>query len=456
MYRLLIVDDEPAIVDGLVQHFQENEELELDICKAYTAFEALDIVKKTKIDIVLSDIRMPGKNGLQMIDDLLFYWPSCRIIFLTGYSEFDYIYSAIRKNIDHYLLKTEGLPAISDAVRDAVRKLEEEKRNSELLERAQQQMMLTGTLLERAQQQMMLTGTLLKKEMLEAILLGDSAAAVFADAGLGETEWNVHTDRRMILLAGKVDGSLDKYAYTQKLTLFYGIRSVLETQLPDSFRSEFLIHDHAVLVWYMQPDRSEERFRNAAGETDWRGMITYLKGILESVQNECRDRQGVSVSFAVSSGAVDWEEAGSHFASLRELMEKRALSGYKMAVIDPGMPDSLVKAEPAMLVDRIHRFIADNLGGDLSLVRIAEIVYFNPSYLSRFYKQTTGRNLTEYINAEKARAASDMLADMQLKINEIALRLGFESPSYFTSFFKKMRGATPQDFREAIVQRNNR
>lgn len=63
MYRLLIVDDEPVITNGLVQLFEENPEFELDVLKAYSAKEALAIAKKMKLDILVSDIRMPQKAG---------------------------------------------------------------------------------------------------------------------------------------------------------------------------------------------------------------------------------------------------------------------------------------------------------------------------------------------------------------------------------------------------------
>ncbi len=112
MYRLLIVDDEPVITNGLVQLFEENPEFELDVLKAYSAKEALAIAKKMKLDILVSDIRMPQKSGLQLVDELMYYWPMCRIIFLTGYSEFEYVQEALRKNVDNYILKTEGIDPI--------------------------------------------------------------------------------------------------------------------------------------------------------------------------------------------------------------------------------------------------------------------------------------------------------------------------------------------------------
>lgn len=65
-------------------------------------------------------------------------------------------------------------------------------------------------------------------------------------------------------------------------------------------------------------------------------------------------------------------------------------------------------------------------------------------------------NLSDYINSCKAEAAAEMLENMQLKINEVGLSLGFESPSYFTAFFKKMTGRTPQEYRESYIQKTRK
>ncbi|MEW9106109.1 response regulator, partial [Paenibacillus sp.] len=67
MRRMLIVDDLPIIVDGLLELFQSMEHLELDILKAYSGEEALDMMRKSasSIDIVISDIKMPGLEGIE-------------------------------------------------------------------------------------------------------------------------------------------------------------------------------------------------------------------------------------------------------------------------------------------------------------------------------------------------------------------------------------------------------
>jgi two-component system, response regulator YesN len=70
MYRLLIVDDEPYIVDWVYELFQQNQELDLDIYKAYSGLEALDLLSRAKVDIVLTDIRMSDMDGLQLLEEI--------------------------------------------------------------------------------------------------------------------------------------------------------------------------------------------------------------------------------------------------------------------------------------------------------------------------------------------------------------------------------------------------
>jgi len=100
------------------------------------------------------------------------------------------------------------------------------------------------------------------------------------------------------------------------------------------------------------------------------------------------------------------------------------------------------------VVLRIKDFIARNLDADLSLTRIAERVSYHPAYLSRLYKQLSGNNLSDDIAEMRLKRAEQLLADKSLKIHEVGNRVGFDSPRYFTKFFKSHTGLTPQDFRD--------
>ncbi|MEC0230277.1 response regulator transcription factor [Paenibacillus alba] len=561
MYRLLIVDDEPAIVEGLVQMFQEREELDLDICKAYSAFEAIDVIKKTKIDVVLSDIRMPEKNGLQLMDEILFYWPACKIIFLTGHNEFDYVYTAIQKNVESYILKTEEDKVVIGAVTNALKKLEDELRNKDIVEKARNQMLVMAPLL--------------KKELFEALLLGERVYDLLSEELFAEQAVKLNREAPVLLLVGKIDSWSEGMSYGNKRNALYAVRNLVEQYWPSVLTSEEIVYENSMMISFLQLAANADRFRSEDDAVDWRGLVTYLKGILESVQNACRDLLQMDVSFVISRGAVEWDNLHKEFELMKAMIKKRMVSGQKMTMMDLGMANELFKVEPSkvaaysdefnkklrllekkldegdepqaetickdliislqhetsqnyllgleryyafvlvflaninnqqlsdrakdhmpiesfammdipgdwmavesyylelgkqiclekqqqvekgenLLVERIHRFINENLSGDLSLARIAEVVHFNPSYLSRFYKQLTGRNLSDYINATKAEMAVNMLEDMQMKINEIALKLGFESPSYFTAFFRKMKEVSPQEFREAILHKTRK
>ncbi|GHU70799.1 hypothetical protein AGMMS49992_03720 [Clostridia bacterium] len=94
-------------------------------------------------------------------------------------------------------------------------------------------------------------------------------------------------------------------------------------------------------------------------------------------------------------------------------------------------------------------YINEHLDGDLSLNRLAETIHLSPSYLSRLFRQMTGESLTEYIGRRKYKKACTLLSQSSMKIADVARSLGFDTPSYFTRFFKKYANLSPQEYRDA-------
>lgn len=445
MYRLLIVDDEPVIVNGLIQLFQENTEFELDVCKAYSAADALNIAKKMKLDILVSDIRMPQKSGLQLVGDIAYYWPHCRIIFLTGYSEFDYVQEALRKRADNYILKTEGIEPIFGAVKAACQKLDEENRR-----RIRE---------EKAKMHFQIAAPVLKNELVGRLLKGESAAALLSDPRYEELDFRIRVSEPAFFVVGSLD-SIDDPNTKDKLG---AVQNGFSNYLPDSIACEHSVLDEGVLVWLLQPhEELLARFSQPDSEPQrWRGFTSYMKGILELVQNECESLIGVSVSFGISGNLSGcWETVSGQYNTLLGVLRSRAALGQNLIVIDiehagsepEAMDDpGLLKQEDmkSWVIGQIQNYIQANLSGDVSLTAIAEKVHFNPSYLSRYYKQMTGQNLLDYIQSKKLEAAVHLMMHTNLKLNEIAARVGFDSQSYFTTFFKKKTGISPQEYRNA-------
>jgi two-component system, response regulator YesN len=102
-------------------------------------------------------------------------------------------------------------------------------------------------------------------------------------------------------------------------------------------------------------------------------------------------------------------------------------------------------------IDFIKNYTKENIGGDLSLGKFSELLHFNPSYLSRMYKQYSGEGISEHVSEVKFNKSKEMLKKSNMKINKIAMILGFESPSYFTKFFKKKTNLSPQEYRDSVI-----
>ncbi|MEG0304394.1 MAG: response regulator [Oscillospiraceae bacterium] len=126
MIKVLVVDDERHVVSWLLSLFSGLEDIELDLYSAYSGERALEILDQTKIDVVFSDIRMPGLSGFDLADRIQENWPSSRIIFLTGYNDFQYAYQANEYDCISYLLKTEDDEKIVEALLKAIKSIQQE------------------------------------------------------------------------------------------------------------------------------------------------------------------------------------------------------------------------------------------------------------------------------------------------------------------------------------------
>lgn len=130
-----------------------------------------------------------------------------------------------------------------------------------------------------------------------------------------------------------------------------------------------------------------------------------------------------------------WEEGAAYLERTAETLFARRRCGEG--------------SRAAGAVQEIGSYIEEHLDEDLSLVRLSKRFHFNPSYLSRVFKQESGMNLSDFIEKARLRKAKELLAGESLRIHEIGTKVGYESPHSFTRFFKKATGTTPQEYREA-------
>ena len=110
MYTLLIADDE-AIEREAIRYFIDQSSLEFEaVEEAANGIEAVAKALQLQPDIIIMDVKMPGKDGLEAAKEIRQFRPEARIIFLTAYNEFEFAHKAIKVKADDFIIK----PAYSD------------------------------------------------------------------------------------------------------------------------------------------------------------------------------------------------------------------------------------------------------------------------------------------------------------------------------------------------------
>lgn len=552
MYRLLIVDDEVIITDGLCEVLSNLNDVELDVYKAYSGQEALNLLNRTRIDIILTDICMPGMDGIQLLKIIQNKWPKCKVIFLTGHSEFEYVYTAIQCEGVSYLLKTEGYQKIIDSVIREVKNIEENLEEAALIKQAREQL---GT-----------TKSLLQTIYLRSILNDEISMPEINQRQFDELSIPLYIKEPIAMLIGRIDDIPKGVPNSVKSDWFLSIQFIAEQYLSSKTQYAYFNNENSTLVWFFQPSRSSFD-QETNKETVWNGMFTFIKGIVELIQESFMKSSGKSISFALDDTPARWNEISKRFFTLKMLLNYRVGKGAGRLLSDTSVMEKdlqyhrgigkdlsnrrkigdlaeilengtkeeylaclndlsarlissqsmhdIIAVEQYLsialvlishinkwnltekiafkismyklmsveyhesweyaaeylrrlgvvlyeiqsnveeqrvqgVIDTVKKHIVDfiSLQDEVSLVRLSELVYFNPSYLSRLFKQETGTNLSEYISECRIKKAKKMLENPEYKIQEIAGAVGYLSATNFARFFKKITTMTPQEYRD--------
>ena len=105
MLKVIIADDEERVC-RLVQVLADWDALGMEVAgTASNGLEALELVKQVRPDILITDIRMPGCYGLELIQHAKESLPQLEIVIISGYAHFEYAQSALKHGVGDYLLK---------------------------------------------------------------------------------------------------------------------------------------------------------------------------------------------------------------------------------------------------------------------------------------------------------------------------------------------------------------
>ena len=116
-YKVLLVDDEEEVRNAIEQRINW-EELGFEVIgKAQNGVKAMEIAEKLQPDVVITDIKMPYMNGLELARNLKEENPGVRILILTGFDEFEYAKEAVHLEIEEYILKPINANELSECLK---------------------------------------------------------------------------------------------------------------------------------------------------------------------------------------------------------------------------------------------------------------------------------------------------------------------------------------------------
>ncbi|UQZ82682.1 putative response regulatory protein [Paenibacillus konkukensis] len=506
--KILIVDDEIIIRQGLSMVIDWRK-LGFELLEpAESAEEALDRLQQEKPDLILTDIRMEGKDGLALAKEARELLPDVEIIMLTGYDDFEYMQRAIRENVSDYLLKSSRPGDIIQAVVSAAQRIRDKwgarsqvfRQEKEMREHLLERWLTGGAAVEEARLAAAFPLLPIGKTPLQVVLLQPTGWGERESGGQLLRFAAENMLREMIpcetLITSKHVTALmpvEGAAWEEKLRAVLGsIEQLLKcsiygaagrpaaspNQLPDSYSDAVKTSKY----WGLLPDRMlhyrQIEHRKGARTLCSREEEVELAELL-SAGDAIRLNQWLKVRLCdyLSQPDLTYESFSSYIQSLAlsgtrwfERMSaseamKESLADFSVARDrdEPALQEKLqqylheimnayhatVHRGAAAYVRRVIGYIKDNLGSQkMNLHQAARLVHVHPGYLSEVFKRETGSTFNDFLVREKLERARELLSDPAAKISEIARSVGYEDVKYFSQLFKRHYQLTPSEYRE--------
>ncbi|NQX67835.1 response regulator [Paenibacillus alba] len=386
---ILIVDDETVIREG-IQRTLQNRFPEHNIHLAANAEQAIALLRSHRIQIVLTDILMPGMTGLEFMNMSRTRYPHVKWVVISAYSEFSYAQEAVRLGAKDYLLKPIG----KEVLGDMIGKLSEEiARETELIEDAE---------LLKAN----------RKYLQEAVF---QRFAQGLDTGRIDMGPFMEQHPYFHLIMVKMES--DKPVFLEN----YIIENVLQELIERYGKGFVTVHDNKSLL----------------------GLVTLPSGAsVNQLVDELRSHlvKYLKVPFQIMN-----TELIEHFQAVpAEVQRMRQASTTQVYEHHASGSDRSI--EVALQYMRTH------YQADLSLEKVASIVYLNPVYFSQLFKQKTGQGFKEYVTHLRLEQAKQLLLNPKLKLADVAERIGYQDMRHFSQVFRKKYGVTPSDYRQEHTQ----
>lgn len=496
--KVVIVEDNPTTVLSLVKT------IDWDVLKCEVAGTAGDgesggvMIRQLKPDIVLTDIRMPVKSGLDMIADVREDVPDCRFVIITGYDEFQYASQAIKLGVFDYLLKPIDNEEVMRTVRRAAAVTRRQMENDVALEQAENLKMRAQllTLLTNDSQRgqgvhELLAGAGLQFHTYYIMALQQTEERYFSQAVLNRVE-AVLARRRMrtvtLLLYDLAvifvpRGDDGKGWHEEATELAYDLFDELVNPVRIGV-SGLGQSSHAIRQAYLQARRA---LWEAALRKGNRACVFYedqgdgpvgQEHIADTQRqiDELIARAELTDGFAAEAARALAEQSGRQYSNLRAMMflyttglRRRfglsadeeldaVMSGIWFVSTEEDVRLCLKELNEAflrrmdmpkqsLLTRNALQYINLHAIEGIQLNDVADKLCVSANYLSALIRKETGVTFHEHMLEARMNVARSMLADPRILVEEVARAVGYGNYISFYNAFKRIEHMTPTEYR---------
>ena len=424
MYKVLLVDDEYMITEGLKRLIPfEKWDMEV-VATANHADDALDYVREHPVDIVISDVNMPDKTGLEMIQEMKDLLPDAYYILLSGYQEFDYVKKAMNLSVVDYLVKPVDKVELGHLLEKIVTQLREKVQEPEILS---QQLDEEAFLAYLTQKENWWIGLSKEKQgdfVIPYYVLGQDWQIVLADQEfegllvmpfeapyqINFEKWKRDVEKSLfygsvnldqseslfsyyepiyrVIIQGNLQQIIDELTLLEKIVLENTPRVSITKQLFTQF-----VMDVFHLFEHLKADDMTDIVKNIHAITTFEDLVAYTKETLTSFFGQYRMNENV--------------------VSVLEVIGR----DYKK---------------------------------ELSLKDISKDLFINPVYLGQLIKKETNSTFAELLNKQRIKAAQQLLLSTNDSIEDICYTVGYSNVGYFYKVFRKLCGKSPKAYRKQV------
>lgn len=511
MIKLLIVDDEQVERDGM-QAILHNAYPDLVIEQAKNGKIAVEMARKFEPDVVLMDIKMPGMNGLEAIEEISKDYPQIKFIMVTAYDTFDYVRQAMKLGAKDYLLKPSKTSEIKATVGKVLNQVIEEKESHATSELQKDTLQKTLALVETDVVTQLLFDHVhevhlnILVEMLDiqsteemfvmTVLIPSGSENLYTavkekvrQKGSGWVgalyggqlpiivfrEPNISFRSQAIFLARQI---LSLGKYDQGSGWFVGIGSVCHS-LNDIKQS----YQDSLIATMDTTVSSKYRIYSDVSVNGSEGRGKRIQYREKDFSDQIRLGHWDLVRMSVMDLIQNYESEGANLIQTQQRVLEmlwvvsRVLNEVGVETTMPFYTSQnqqyrQLRAETGHLLDRMkQRYIEhyDQIGADtiqqikqyiikhshedISLDTLAKKVGLSPIYISKMFKEKLGINYIDFLTECRIEKAKKLMSDPEKSIKEITFEVGYREPNYFSKVFKKMCSVSPKKYRQTLLEK---